>query len=426
MSVTSSTSGVVGYQPPLLSPNPKREDWQFFKRLFENYLAIVEAKEEAKLPLLQNALGRDGLSIFDGLPKPTGADTYELAVKRCDTYFSVTSSVLLNRKRFFQARQGPSETSAEFAGRLRRLSADCQFSNASEMLRDVFVIGVRNDHLGERLLSEDASKLTFEAAVNRAETVERATMDRSLMTNASTPHSVLKIGGNAEASASARPKEQQQRNVYCYQCGAPGKKKGHPDCKAKDVECRRCGRRGHLAKVCRTKLQRGRIEGKANQVKSESEEDDFTIFAVSTDNHAFVSINDRLMKCVADTGASLNIMPKNLCPVQFNPVSKSSVKTYGGHVLKVVGNVVLRVSYLDKVVTADFAVVDVEEECPLLCTKLCKDLGILSKMANEINAVKDGVDLNNFECLFQGVGKIKNIKCDLKVVPEAVPKSFPS
>ena len=328
--MSETSSAAVSYESPNLSPHPKREDWQYFKRLFNNYLSIIDAREEAKLPMLQNALGRDGLSIFDGLLQPPkGKDTYELAIKRFDAYFSSSSSVLLNRKTFFQARQGPSESIGEFACRLRRLSSDCQFSNASEMLRDVFVIGVRNDHLGERLLSEDASTLTFEAAVNRAETVERATKARSLMTNASTPHTVL----NVERDADARSKEQQhcQRKIYCYQCGAPGQKKGHPNCKAKNAECRKCGKRGHLAKVCRTKPQRGReeqqrgpIEGKANQIQDDSEETDFTVFSVSTDNHAFVYINDKLMKCVADTGASLNIMPKNLCPVQFNTVSLSS------------------------------------------------------------------------------------------------------
>ena len=46
------------------------------------------------------------------------------------------------------------------------------------MLRDIFVIGVRDDRLGERLLSEDASTLTFEEAINRAEAFERARTER--------------------------------------------------------------------------------------------------------------------------------------------------------------------------------------------------------------------------------------------------------
>lgn len=123
------------------------------------------------------------------------------------------------------------------------------------------------------------------------------------------------------------------------------------------------------------------------------------------------------MKFVPDTGASLNIIPRNLFPVHFDPVSLSSVKTYGGFVLKVVGNVMLRVNYLDKAVTVEFAVVDVE--CLLVCKKLSRNLGIPSRMANEINTLKDGDALDDFNCLFEGIGKIKNRKCDLKFFPRS-------
>ena len=47
------------------------------------------------------------------------------------------------------------------------------------MLRNIFVIGVRDDRrLGERLLSEDAT-LTFEDAIKRAEAFEHAQAERN-------------------------------------------------------------------------------------------------------------------------------------------------------------------------------------------------------------------------------------------------------
>ena len=55
---------------PLLHCNPKESDWRYFKRQMENYLVIVAATDAQKLPLLLNALGRDGLDLFDGLPEP--------------------------------------------------------------------------------------------------------------------------------------------------------------------------------------------------------------------------------------------------------------------------------------------------------------------------------------------------------------------
>ena len=47
------------------------------------------------------------------------------------------------------------------------------------MLRDIFTIGVYNDSLGERLLTENAATITLDDAVAKAETVERAMRDRN-------------------------------------------------------------------------------------------------------------------------------------------------------------------------------------------------------------------------------------------------------
>ncbi|CAM2112433.1 unnamed protein product [Caretta caretta] len=46
------------------------------------------------------------------------------------------------------------------------LAQDCKFGNVLMiMLKDIFVVGIANDQLGEWLLTEDAKTLTFDAAV---------------------------------------------------------------------------------------------------------------------------------------------------------------------------------------------------------------------------------------------------------------------
>ena len=59
-----------------------------------------------------------------------------------------------------------------------KVAKDCEFRDTATMQRDIFVIGVTNDRLGEHLLTEDAATLTFDAAVAKAEAVERACQDR--------------------------------------------------------------------------------------------------------------------------------------------------------------------------------------------------------------------------------------------------------
>ena len=44
--------------------------------------------------------------------------------------------------------------------------------NQADLLRDIFVCGIYNDCLGERLLAEVESKLNFETALAKAEAFE--------------------------------------------------------------------------------------------------------------------------------------------------------------------------------------------------------------------------------------------------------------
>ena len=170
------------FNVPLLASNPTEADWQYFIRQFGNYLTIVSATDAQKLPLFLNALGRDGTDIFDGLPEPK--DTYDAAVDHFKGHFLNRTSVLLLRKQFYEARQQHNESVSDFACRLRRISKDCGFgANKDTMLRDIFVVGIRDDRLGEKLLAEDASTLGFDTALARTEAFERARTERGAVSS---------------------------------------------------------------------------------------------------------------------------------------------------------------------------------------------------------------------------------------------------
>ena len=123
-------------------------------------------------------IGREGTDILDGLPDPKAS--YTECIQRFNDYFGEKSSVLLRRKVFFSSRQEVNETSNAFACRLRRLASECAFgTNRETLLRVIFVIGVFNDHLGEKLLAEDESTLIFDLAIKKAEAFERARQERA-------------------------------------------------------------------------------------------------------------------------------------------------------------------------------------------------------------------------------------------------------
>ena len=164
-----ATSGEIRPQP--LPANPTAADWIYFRSTFDDYLIYneLQSADDARLKsLFRMAIGREGIEILDGLPDPKS--TYKECVSQFNDYFGEKSSILLRRKTFFSARQEPRETATAFACRLRRVSSECAFgANRDTLLRDIFVIGVYNDRLGEKLLADDESTLTFDLAIKKAE-----------------------------------------------------------------------------------------------------------------------------------------------------------------------------------------------------------------------------------------------------------------
>lgn len=129
-------------------------------------LLIIEATDGQKLPILLSCLLRDGSDILDGLPEPK--TTVVELTERFDCYFNCLASLLLRRKAFYTVVQGQNERATDYTFRLRRLAKYCEFGSSQEtVLRVIFVIVIRHDATAERLISEDASLVTFEGAVDR-------------------------------------------------------------------------------------------------------------------------------------------------------------------------------------------------------------------------------------------------------------------
>ena len=172
-----------------------------------------------------NSLSHDALDIFDGLPEPR--NTLRDVIAGFSAYFGEKSSVLLRRKVFLRTDQQMNASITEFACRLRRLARDFG-DKATEMLRNIFVIGVRDDRLGERLLSEDATTLTFEDAIKRAEAFERARAERNHSQVISAVQAPVQSGRDKLSRDSLVKNNKKSRSFHdqtatttrCFRCGS--------------------------------------------------------------------------------------------------------------------------------------------------------------------------------------------------------------
>lgn len=423
---------MAGVKPTPLPANPTSEDWRYFRDRFNDYLVFAEligADDDRKKALLHILIGREGVDILQGLPDPKV--TYQNCIDRYNDYFGEKSSILIRRKVFFSSKQEPKETANSFACRLRRLSSDCSFgANRETLLRDIFVIGVFNDRLGEKLLAEDATTLTFELAVRKAEAFERAREEResSKQTVAAVKSTTASKYSASATSArgknrhiqSSRPtstthpprsnkpawlqeKSASKGKRVCYRCGSQSHLASARNCPAKNSKCNACSKVGHWGNMCMSSMVR-QMES-TDPAQPDDSDNVFNLFAASPSSEIQrdVTINGRQATILIDTGADLNILPSNTgVNVQLQP-SKARVQAWGQYDIPVLGKAKCVVIYKNKELEADFIVVQMRNHAitmPLFSLPLCRELG----MIDELIQIRRVDFVNEYHDLFQGMG----------------------
>ena len=301
-------------KPSPLLTDPTAQDWIYFRDRFDDFLTFSEltaASEERKKALLLMTIGREGSDLLDGLPDPKV--TYTECISRLNEYFGEKSSILLRRKVFFSSRQEVKETANAFACRLRRLASECAFgANRETLLRDIFVIGILNDRLGEKLLAEDENTLTFDLAIKKAEAFERARQERasSRPAVALLKQSTRRSPFPPRAADQPRPPSTSPNFVpshregkpsrVCYRCGSSTHLANAKNCPARNSTCKSCSKQGHWKKMCKSSSSKVRHVAEASsssctKASDSSGEDPLNIFAAaasSLETQKEVAIND--------------------------------------------------------------------------------------------------------------------------------------
>ena len=181
-------------------------------------------------------------------------------------------------------------------------------------------------------------------------------------------------------------KHREQKKKSCYRCGRSHDEK---DCKFREATCHVCGKKGHIAPVCRSKKPRqvppprnGKKQDKqdkslgvnkwvgisSGEHETDSTEDDsmamFTVSGSPTPPIMIpVIVNGKTLQMELDTGATVSIMSQkhfaSLFPNIPIPHSKVTLQTYTGEPMKVLGEVSVRVTYQQQP-TQDLPLVIVE------------------------------------------------------------------
>lgn len=105
-------------------------------------------------------------------PEKINTKKYEEIVTVLNEHLNPKPSEVMERFNFHKARQEETESVADFATKLKKLSLNCNFKEINVALRDQFVCGLKDHETKVELFKK--SSLTFEEAYKEATSRESA------------------------------------------------------------------------------------------------------------------------------------------------------------------------------------------------------------------------------------------------------------
>ena len=375
----SCQGGFLGNIGEFASTN---ERWDAYLERFEQFVSANNIKEEKKSAVLLSVIGGKTYNILHSLTSPDkpGSKSYQEIVKLLAEHFAPKPIVIAERYRFHKCVQGSDQSVNSYLAQLRELSEHCEFGDfLDSALRDQLVLGLRNEAVQKRLLSE--KDLTLKKATDISIAMEIANKDVLEMgttTKSSGAAGVHKVKSNfVNKSYQKSESVKSSASSRCWRCTRTNH--GPDECFYKNSKCHACGKTGHIQSartVCKApKVSQDkpknkprrffRRRGPVKNIHEDSEEYessdeclDLPIKAIDRNGgHRIkpimlsVKVNDIPLNMELDTGSVVSVIPKHLYQEKFSEIKLEktdlTLKTYTGEIVYPVGVLQVNVNYSD-------------------------------------------------------------------------------
>ena len=436
--------------------DPAQEEWcEYTERLTHYFVASDITSEDKKRAILLTVVGPSAYRLLKTLASPKRLEELRFSelVELAKKHYNPKPSPIVKRFEFNSRLQKEGETIAVYVAELRKIAEHCEYGEVlSDMLRDRLVCGTNNKGIQRRLLLQ--TELTFDKAMEVALAAEAAEKDSLRLTGGPTDKdrsAPLVAPTLAPAVHKLVHQRKQQNNgkrpgggasppgksVSCYRCGGNHKA---PSCPHKDKECHLCHKKGHLAKVCRSKGKKQEPTHSLRDQESPTEElMEYVMVLHSNTNttsnspyRALINTNGNPLRMEIDTGASVSVISEETFhtiqrgehPLQLKETSVQ-LRTYTGDVIPVRGSVLVPVEHNTQSLTLPLIVT--EGSGPSLLGR--NWLSVLRLDWQTIFTVQRSASLqqvldSHSEVFKEGLGELKNTKAKIYIASDEQPRFF--
>ena len=184
------------------------------------------------------------------------------------------------RNKFFNMVQNTGESCHQWLKRLKEVVPDCEFNTKchqhkdeavvvnfdNSLLRSKFILGMNNDNIKQDLLTKSLELTTLDQVFNHATRMEATSREMNINqkvvagiklesepSSSSEEEEIGKLSSYRKMRKPQKPPRKLQQSKKCIGCGSNqhSSLERSAKCPAWDRNCRSCGKRGHLSKVCR-------------------------------------------------------------------------------------------------------------------------------------------------------------------------------
>ncbi|XP_032068760.1 uncharacterized protein K02A2.6-like [Thamnophis elegans] len=264
------------------------ETWESYTARFECFLVahdLTELTDERKCAFFLSVCGTDVFHTATA-PEPIKAVPWPVLMAKLTSHYAPFPSKIARRHVFHQRSQAEGESVSAYVAALRSAALHCEFRDLDEALLDRLVCGLRDLKLQKRLLTK--TDLSFQTAFDEVRASEMAAA--SLATIAKARSATAAQSANAFNTDTGLPDsesedsesetqgeginrlEEANRKSWHRRKGDPksacsgcGGNHERAECRFRQALCQRCGRKGHIARVCRAAQPMPCPESQANR-----------------------------------------------------------------------------------------------------------------------------------------------------------------